>query len=45
MLTAHLFVSGCIGWPVLIATVGTQGAALSMLLGEDGATWSEAFSS
>ncbi|WIA36561.1 hypothetical protein OEZ86_007853 [Tetradesmus obliquus] len=25
--------TGCIGWPVLIATVGRQGAALSMLLG------------
>jgi DMSO/TMAO reductase YedYZ heme-binding membrane subunit len=27
--------TGCIGWPVLIATVGQQSAVLSMLLGED----------
>ena len=26
--------TGCIGWPVLIATVGQQSAVLSMLLGE-----------
>lgn len=26
--------TGCIGWPVLIATVGPQNAVLSMLLGE-----------
>ncbi|KAF8065588.1 hypothetical protein HT031_003189 [Scenedesmus sp. PABB004] len=25
--------TGCVGWPVLVATVGRQGAALSMLLG------------
>lgn len=26
--------TGCIGWPVLIATVGQQSAVLSMLLGK-----------
>jgi hypothetical protein len=26
--------TGCIGWPVLIATVGQQSAVLAMLLGE-----------
>lgn len=30
--------TGCIGWPVLIATVGQQSAVLSMLLGE-GLSW------